>query len=194
MLRAAEILDPSCPVEAPVPENWAESFYRGDNETMTAVYCEHFGTVRAAVGQVVVGADCETVIHEVFYRLLSREETRRGYQAGNFASWIYTVAKHQAIDYARRHSRERPTGLAPFDATDGVEATLPLQIEARALVARFRATLPPQWQSVFDVRFLGQVAQRTAANELGIPRTTLAYRELRIRHMLRAFLRSSEDA
>src|SRR5580658_9408858 len=140
MLRAAEVLDPTCAVEAPVPENWAEAFYRGDNET---------------------------VIHEVFYRLLSREETRRGYQAGNFASWIYTVAKHQAIDYARRRSRERPTGLSPVDARDGVEATLPLQIEARALVARFRATLPPPWQSVFDVRFLGQVAQRTAATELG---------------------------
>jgi RNA polymerase sigma-70 factor (ECF subfamily) len=82
--------------------------------------------------------------------------------------------------------------LAP--ETPGAGATLP-QIEARALVRRFREeVLPPEWVSVFDARFVRQLDQREAARTVGIPRTTLVYREHRIRRLLQEFLLAGEGA
>jgi RNA polymerase sigma-70 factor (ECF subfamily) len=46
---------------------------------------------------------------------------------------------------------------------------------------------------VFELRFLQQMTQHEAAHALGIRRTTLAYRELRIRRALRAFLLEEDD-
>jgi RNA polymerase sigma-70 factor (ECF subfamily) len=67
--------------------------------------------------------------------------------------------------------------------------------EARLLVERFRRDhLPPDWQGVFDLRFLQQLPQREAATRLSLPRTTLAYRELRIRRLLRRFLLEGDEA
>jgi RNA polymerase sigma-70 factor (ECF subfamily) len=58
---------------------------------------------------------------------------------------------------------------------------------------RFREQiLPPEWIPVFDARFVRQLDQRQAARAIGIPRTTLVYREHRIRRLLRAFLLSTE--
>jgi RNA polymerase sigma-70 factor (ECF subfamily) len=63
------------------------------------------------------------------------------------------------------------------------------ELDAKVLVERFRRDcLPQEWAGVFDARFLRQVPQREAARELGIRRTTLAYRELRIRRLLSRFL------
>lgn len=41
---------------------------------------------------------------------------------------------------------------------------------------------------MFELRFLHQLPQRDAASRLGINRTTLAYREVRIRRLLKRFL------
>jgi RNA polymerase sigma-70 factor (ECF subfamily) len=62
------------------------------------------------------------------------------------------------------------------------------------LIERFRRErLPPDWVGVFERRFLEQLTQHEAARALGIRRTTLAYRELRIRRALRAFLLEEEE-
>jgi RNA polymerase sigma-70 factor (ECF subfamily) len=172
-------------------DDWKESFYRGGTAIIAAIYRGHFGTVRAAVSGILPGADGETVIHEVFLRLLSSESLRLAYRGGTFSSWLFTVAKNHAIDYARRRARETPMGL---DLGPGASDTaLEDRIAARSLVQTFRGALPPEWVAVFDARFVDQLDQRAAARSLGVPRTTLAYRELRIRRLLRTFLLSTED-
>lgn len=153
---------------------------------MTDLYHDHFATVAAAVGRVVVGADKETVIHEVFFKLLSSPEHRRRFQGGSFSAWIATVAHNQALDHARRTRREVPVdGLIEHIASadePGEAAT------ARVLVERFRDKLPENWRPVFDLCFLRQLPQRDAAAALGMSRTTLAYQHHQIRARLRRFL------
>ena len=62
-------------------------------------------------------------------------------------------------------------------------------VEEKLLVEAFcKMHVEPEWLPVFEARFLRQLSQEEAAKELGIRRTTLAYRELRIRHRLRRFL------
>jgi len=42
----------------------------------------------------------ETLVHEVFFRLLNDEPLRRGFRGGSFAAWLRVIARNQAIDYA----------------------------------------------------------------------------------------------
>ncbi len=175
-------------------DRWLQDFHVGRKPVLEQCYRELYPTVQRAVGRVLAGADQETVIHEVFYRLISREELRRNFQGGSLKAWIATVAYHLAIEYVRRQQREQGAlaqaqELGGDEAQEATEASA--ECEARILVERFRREcLPAKWQGVFEARFLRQLPQRDAARELGIHRTTLAYQEMRIRSLLRRFLLS----
>ena len=172
---------------------WLTRFHAGDREVMEGCYREHFRVVESAVGQVLRGADQETVIHEVFLQLLARAELRRGFSGGSFSAWLATVAHHQAIDYWRRHRRERLLDQSAADSLPA-EPVQPVEsfertVEAHLLIDRFRReVLPPKWAAVFEARFVGGLDQRSAAARVGIGRTTLAYQEIQLRRLLRRFL------
>jgi RNA polymerase sigma-70 factor, ECF subfamily len=179
--------------EATQPElSWLERFHAGDRGVLEQIYREHFATVDAAVGSVLTGADRETLIHEVFFRLLRDESFRRAFRGGDLAAWLAVVGRHQAIDYTRRRNRESPAGIDLGSSLPNGEE-LARSAEARLLIERFlRDVLPPAWRGVFEARFISHLSQSEAAAALGKRRTTLAYQELRIRQMLRKFL--IEDA
>jgi RNA polymerase sigma-70 factor (ECF subfamily) len=175
-----------------VPEDkdqWLVLFHQGERRTMEACYREHFSTVAQAVGQLMSGADQETVIHEVFFRLLSQQKLREGFQGGSLGAWLSVMAKHRAIDYLRAHRREVLVDPGTVSQLEGAKMDLVEQKnEARILVERFRhEALPAKWTSVFEARFLDQLSQREAAVRLGMRRTTLAYQESRIRLLLRRY-------
>lgn len=167
---------------------WLEAFHAGDRGVLEGCYREHFGAIERAIGGVLGGADRETVIHELFSRLMASDELRRAFTGGSFVAWVCTVARNQAIDYQRRRGRE--TSIS--DEVAGVswqEAA-----DARVLVERFKRGLRPDWVGVFELRFLQQMTQHEASRALGLHRTTLAYRELRIRRALRVFLLGDEES
>ncbi len=172
-------------------ERWLADFHAGHRPVLEQVYRDHYATVHRAVGRVLSGADQETVIHETFYRLLSRAELRRNFQGGSLKAWLATVAHHLALEYARRQQRERGAleEAREREAPEEPVAEVEGPSEARLLIERFqRECLPAKWHAVFEARFLRQLSQRDAARELGMHRTTLAYQELRIRALLRRFL------
>jgi RNA polymerase sigma-70 factor (ECF subfamily) len=168
-----------------------EEFHRGTRPVIERVYREHFKTVAGAVSKFVHGADQETVIHEVFLRLITDESLRRNFTGGSLAAWLGTVSRHHAIDYQRRRDRELPIEDAPVEI-EGPDR-FAQAAEARLLIERFRdEVLPAKWQRLFEVRFAQQLDQRQAAEALGISRTTLAYQEHRVRSLLHRFLRRGE--
>ena len=89
----------------------------------------------------------------------------------------------------RRLARETDAlGQAELE-TDGAAGEWTDAADARLLIEQFeREHLHPDWLGVFRLRFLQQLPQREAAARLSIRRTTLAYRELRIRRQLKRFL------
>jgi RNA polymerase sigma-70 factor (ECF subfamily) len=170
-------------------EGWLERFHAGDKAVLEACYREHFETVERAVRALVLGADRETVIHEVFYRLLSSASLRRAFDGRAFAAWVGAVARNHAIDYLRRRGREQPAGAPEPESSPGADRGWEEREVARLTVDRFRReALPARWRAVFEVRFVRQLPQREAAAAIGMHRTTLAYQELRIRRLLRKFL------
>jgi len=178
---------------APVDAAWLKAFHAGTRSVIERCYREHYATVDRAIGEILRGADRETVVHEVFSRLIAREDLRRSFGGGSLGAWLTAVARNQAIDYRRRLAREAPLAAAEpagRAAGGGWEEAA----EARLLIERFRREhLPAAWADVFELCFLRQLSQREAGAALGISRTTLAYRELRIRRRLRRFLLEGES-
>jgi RNA polymerase sigma-70 factor (ECF subfamily) len=171
-------------------EAWVAEFHRGGRETFAALYRDHFKTVDAAVGKILNGADKETVIHEVFCQLMTSSEVRQGFHGGSFGAWLMTLSRNRAIDFHRRRRLEQPMGSDPehFGGAADADSFEP-RVEARMLVERFRnGVLPAKWLRVFEVRFVEQLEQPEAARRLGMSRTTLAYQEYRIRHLLQRFV------
>jgi RNA polymerase sigma-70 factor (ECF subfamily) len=132
----------------------------------------------------------ENVIHEVFYKIIAKQSTRQSFSGGNLAAWLSTVAKNQAIDYAKKNRLERPTDPDKMGNLIKRESSDPeLEAEYRQLADLFcREHLPKKWVPVFQARWIRRISQRQAAAELGMLRTTLAYQELRIRRLLDRFL------
>jgi RNA polymerase sigma-70 factor (ECF subfamily) len=163
------------------------AFHAGERSALDACYRAHAPALLRALEGYLGVADRETVVHEVFFKLLSNSELRESFTGGSMEAWLCRIAVNQALNYIAKYHR-------PTAAVESAEAAAPVvhidsAVESRLLIERFRREcLPPKWDAVFEARFLRQLDQRSAAGELGIYRTTLAYQELRIRKLLRRFL------
>lgn len=164
--------------------SWVTAFHRGDRSVLRECYLEHYQLVAHTVARYLSAADAETAVHEVFYKLIADASTRQNFTGGSFPAWLTRVASNHALRLAERTRREVSTDTAPAaDVHDAQD-----ELDAKLMIERFRReVLPAKWQQVFEVRFLRGLDQRSAANELGMFRTTLAYQELRIRALLRDY-------
>jgi RNA polymerase sigma-70 factor, ECF subfamily len=166
-------------------------FQEGDRDFLGLLYRETYQAVDAAVARVLRGADRDTVVHDLFLRLLSKPELRKSFAGGSLRAWLVTLAHNLAVDFWRHHRRE--TSLDDPDAAplvDPMSRRMEERAELNLFVERFRRDgLPAELWPLFEARFVERLGQREAAQRLGMHRTTLAYRELRVRRLLRAFLR-----
>ncbi len=168
---------------------WLEAFRRGDREALEQCYRRYYRVVEGAIGTILGLADRETVIHEVFLRLLTEHEMRQSFTGPSLGAWLATIARNRAVDVSRRARREdlvsEPldrAGLTGEGWDDGTTV-------ARLLLDRFRSEhLPPALAPLFEARFMREMSQREAAQYLGMRRTTLAYQELQLRRRLRIFM------
>jgi len=171
---------------------WLERFHAGDRRVLEGCYRDHYATVAAAAARHVQGADAETVVHDVFYTLLSSQSARESFRGGSLAAWLTTVARNRAIDYLRQHRRLRSIDPAATQALPSEDPDPATCAEARRIVEEVRRRLPEKWRPVFQARFVDQLSQREAAARIGCSRTTLAYRETRVRAALRRYLLDPE--
>lgn len=173
---------------------WLKRFYAGDREILAACYRDHYAVVEMTVARYLRGADRETVIHDLFFTLLSEEGARRNFVGGSFSAWVRTLARNRAIDFVRVRQREQHLDPELAQGLMGEQARYDEnKREAQQTVDEFREKiLPKKWAAVFEARFLEQLSQREAAERLGISRTTLAYQEHRVRVLLKKFLLQAE--
>jgi len=167
-------------------------FYAGDRELIGLVYRETYDAVDSAVGRILRGADRETVVHDLFLRLLASADLRRSFVGGSLRAWLATLGHNLAVDFWRRYRRETSLDdpAAPC-LVDPMSRRMEERAELNLFLERFRRdALPEPLWPLFLARFVERLDQREAARRLGMHRTTLAYRELRVRRLLRAFLRT----
>ena len=152
---------------------------------MERCYREHYQTVKRAAAGYLSPVDTETVVHDVFFKIMSQPATREAFRGGSLAAWLSRMATNQALDFLRQTQR---VTLGFESVPEAVAPSFEEASEARLMVERFRnECLPAKWRNVFEARFIRQLDQRSAAKDLGMFRTTLAYQELRIRGLLRQF-------
>jgi RNA polymerase sigma-70 factor (ECF subfamily) len=90
----ASLADPPAGGESGPEEVWLRSFHAGRRDCLEQCYRDHLDTVDQAVAMIVAGADRETLVHEVFFRLLNEEPLRRGFGGGSLSSWLRVVARN----------------------------------------------------------------------------------------------------
>src|SRR5512138_2915626 len=113
---------------------WLERFHAGDRAVLDEVYRQQVDAVHRSAGGVLGGADLETVVHEVFFKVMTSSDLREAFQGGDLAAWLVVIARHHAIDYVRRRSRERPAGLDLAREPDASHAPGASRAEAALLI------------------------------------------------------------
>jgi RNA polymerase sigma factor (sigma-70 family) len=172
----------------PDPKNpvWEASFRRGDREVMESVYRTTFEAVRRTAGRVLrEPADCDSIVQQVYADLVASRKLRETYAGGDLGAWLGAIARHRALDFARRERR-----LIDLSAAGEPSVTADPLVEFRQELARFAATLDPQRREVLELRFLAGLTQMEAAARLGMPRSTLEDWERQIKRRLEAYLLS----
>lgn len=151
---------------------------------MESVYRDTFATVRRAAGRVLrEPADCDSIVQQVYADLMGSRKLRESYGGGDIGAWLAAVARHRALDFARRERR-----LIDLGAVDEASSSVDPLDDFRSDLHRFAATLDADRRRVLELRFLAGLTQVEAATRLGMPRSTLEDWERQIKRRLEAFL------
>ncbi len=179
-------------------DTWLQRWYAGEPDAIAWAYVKHFEDAVSAVGTIVPPWERESVVHDVFQRLLSNESSRRSYKGGSLRAFLCAAAQRVALDRWRKR-RRTPEVLAPPETAQhgagGLSARQRIleHVANRQLLERFRTeALPAKLRSTFEARFVLQLTQREAAERLGVHRGTIIFREARVRRHLKRFLLSVE--
>lgn len=139
--------------------------------------------LRSRVGDADVAED---LLQEVFLRLHERRD--RMDELERIDAWLFRVARNVAIDHQRKHGRERGTEASePSEEPiirDDDHAT---RVLSTWLGARLDA-LPEHYREVLVLTEQQGLSQRAAAEQLGLPYSTLKSRVQRGRDLLHAEL------
>jgi hypothetical protein len=114
---------------------------------MEACYQEQSATVDDAVGAILTGADRDTVVHEVFFELLTRPELRTSFAAHNISAWLRVVARNRTIDCARRRGLDVPSPTVTNEQHRGATSSPEEPLAARQTIERLRVNLPARCSS-----------------------------------------------
>ncbi len=104
--------------------------------------------------------------------------TRASYeQRGNVAPWVLTIARHRAIDIARRNGRHAANragdeGLHTLPAPGSVAEYVQQRVQARTLQGLL-AQLPDTQREVIALAFYGQLTHTEIAEHLDLPAGTV---------------------
>jgi RNA polymerase sigma factor (sigma-70 family) len=169
---------------------WRERFLRGDKDVIEEIYRATFEEVRRAAGTVLhEPADRDAVVHEVYLELLESRELRESHRGGALGAWLGAIARHQALDFARRESR-----LTDLSAVDEVSIKSDGLTDLRRELIRFAERMDPERRRLVELRYVEGMTQMEAAAILGKPRSTLEDWEHQFKRALMAHVAGKKTA
>jgi RNA polymerase sigma factor (sigma-70 family) len=176
-------------VPPPPSDDFSTRFLRGDRDVFEQIYRDSFDTVRRAAGRVLrEPADRDGVVQQVFTEVVSSRTLRATFRGGDLGAWLAAIARHKAIDFARRERRLADLSEAPEPAV----TTGPLD-DFRQELERFARRLPEERRRLLELRWIAGMTQVETAGALKMPRSTLEDWERQLKKQLEAYLLSGEE-
>jgi RNA polymerase sigma factor (sigma-70 family) len=166
------------------------AFRRRDAGVVRAIYREYGHLVYAVAHRVLGRRDlAEDATQETFVRAwqaADRLDVER--DAG---PWFATIARHVAIDIARREARRPTRALDDLDIRDRAGVNAPPDLETVEVLWRVRRAiddLPPEQAEIVRLQHLHGMTQTKIAEQLGIALGTVKSRSHRAHRVLAAGL------
>ncbi|HXW17833.1 MAG TPA: sigma-70 family RNA polymerase sigma factor [Candidatus Acidoferrales bacterium] len=187
--------------EAPVGvEAEVNQLRRGDLDALSVLVARYQNRLyRYLLRLVRNSADADDLFQQTWVRVA--EQIRRYDPSRNFDAWLFTLARHLAIDHLRRRrpeSLDEPPPNDPHGAT--MAAKLPskdappldgiLERERGSRLAECVASLPVYYREVLSLRFEEEMKLEDIAVVLDAPLSTVKTRLRRGLDSLRASLES----
>ncbi len=196
------------------PNGWPkarlEGFRAGEEAALAWVYREHIGALAAFLrrgfsfdsrGRAMrfSGFDSRFELHDALqetFRRAFESRARRSYDGLRpYGPWLSTIARNVVLREFRRRERlfveldgaALEAGAEGEPAAENPERALDRE-RVRKLVREFLETLAPEERGLLELRFVEGVAQREAAERLGLGRQRLRTREAKLRERLIRFL------
>lgn len=156
---------------------------RGDDRALAALYDRYSRTVYGLSLRILTSAEqAEDIVQETFWRVWNRSATFQS-SNGQFAAWLFGIARNLCIDELRRRQARPATGkggdelllLSIPDAQPDVE-DLTWEAERRRLIVAALADLPADQRQVVELAYFGGLSQREIADQLSSPLGTVKTR------------------
>lgn len=162
-----------------------------DERAVEALYARYSGPLYALAYQVT-GAErfAQDVVQEVFVALW-RDASRFDPARGAVAPWLFSLARHKAIDLVRREANVRKrtadVDLELEEAADDVDQEAWQRIRRERVLEAITHLTPLQREAV-ELAFFGGLTHVEVAERLGIPlgtaKTRIRSALLRLRDLL----------
>jgi RNA polymerase sigma factor (sigma-70 family) len=137
-------------------------------------------------------ADAENLTAQVFTEAL--EGLHRYRERGNFAAWLFTIARHKVSDYYRRQRPNPPLNEAldsPVDGTDPLAHMV--QEEALRRLAALVTRLDKEQQELLRLRFAGGLTYGEIGRIVGRSEAAIKMAVHRLLHRLEAEWEVSDE-
>lgn len=155
---------------------------------MEEVYRHTFDAVRTAAGRILAEpAERDAIVQQTYVELLDSRKLRLSFQGENLGAWLAAIARHKALDFARRESR-----LTDLSALDDEDAPGTSMTEFRRDLADFARRLEGVEREIVRLRYVEGMTQAEASLALGMARSTLEDREQRLKGLLRVYMLGPE--
>ena len=167
------------------------AFRRRDAGAVRAMYRE-YGHLVYAVAHRVLGRDdlAEDATQQTFVRAWQAAD--RFDVDRDAGPWLATIARHAAIDIARREARRPTSALEEVDVRPRDMVSAPPDLETLDVLWRVRRAidhLPPEQAEIVRLQHLHGMTQTKIAEKLGIALGTVKSRSHRAHRVLAARLR-----
>ena len=144
----------------------AKLFLQGDEEAIASVYRSYRSLLYFIIATYLnQKEDCDDVYQNVFVKILDRRNEVK--DPSSLHSYLCTMAKNEAIDYAKKRSREQSSDVLEDMCADNqatqLDYFLPYDLtKEEKIIVGYRLTFGLSWKEVSEL--------------VGIPSATVKYR------------------
>jgi RNA polymerase sigma-70 factor (ECF subfamily) len=155
---------------------------RGDTLALEQLYSRYSRVIYGLALRMLGGAEqAEDVVQETFWRVWRRAGTFQS-GSGQFAPWLFGIARNLCIDELRRRRARPVTGPGEDDTLLAIPDTQPAMddltwdAERRRLITSALSELPPDQRQVIELAYFAGLSQREIAEHLSNPLGTVKTR------------------